>query len=127
MEKANHLTRLASHTEIEKLLRISIKASLSDATYLCDGHYCRLHKEINPQNYQNKCATCGLVIRAATSIRHCPNPEYIQKHLQGHAGFEGEISAVDRVCEACYRAHLTLLKTEDDADNEDFDATRLIN
>ena len=95
--KANHLTRLASHTEIENFLRISIKASLSDATYLCDGHYRRLHKKINPQNSQNKCATCGLVIRAATSIRHCPNPEYtcIQKHLQVHTGFEGEISAVD--------------------------------
>lgn len=49
MEKAYRLTRLANHTEIETLLKTSLKAtpgsSNDSATYLCDGHYCSLHKE----------------------------------------------------------------------------------
>ena len=35
--------------------------------------------------------------------------------------FEGAISSIDKVCETCYRAHSTLLKTAEDSDNEDFD------
>ena len=57
-----------------------------------------------------------------TCIRHCPNPEHIQKHLQVHTGFEGEISPTDKVCETCYRAHLTLLKLEEDSDSTDFES-----
>ena len=37
-------------------------------------------------------------------------------------GFEGVISSTDKVCETSYRAHLTLLKNEEDSDNEDLDA-----
>ena len=52
MEKAYRLTRLAHHSQIEKLLAISLNTvgscSSGDATYLCDGHYRRLHKEMNP-------------------------------------------------------------------------------
>ena len=44
-----------------------------------------------------------------------------QKHFQVHMGFEGA-SSIDKVCETCYRAHLTRLKTKEDSNNEDFDA-----
>ena len=51
-----------------------------------------------------------------------PESEYIQKHLQAHTDFEGEVSPTDKVCETCYRAHLTLLKLEDDSsDGADFE------
>ena len=79
-EKASRLTRLPTHREIEKLLQSPLKpttgSSNDTTTLLCDGHYRTLHKEISPQNYQNKCITCGLVIRT-TCTRHCPNPDYI--------------------------------------------------
>ena len=42
--------------------------------------------------------------------------------MQVHTGFEGAISSIDKACETCYRAHLTLLKSEENSDNEDLDA-----
>ena len=127
-EKASRLTRLANHADIEKVLKLSIKvvhgSSDNTVTHLCDGHYRALHKELNPQSYQNKCVTCGLAIRGTTHIRHCPNPDLVQKHLQVHTGFEGTISVTDKICETCYRSQLTLLKTEETSgsDNEEFES-----
>ena len=90
-EKASRLTRLANHEDIEKLLKLSLKVvsgpSDNTVTHLCDSHYRALHKELNPQSYQNKCVTCGLAIRGTTHIRHCPNPDLVQKHLQVHTDF----------------------------------------
>lgn len=57
-ENAFRSTRLASHEDIERLLKLSLKAApcVSDSTI---SNLCALHKEINPLNYQKKCATCG--------------------------------------------------------------------
>ena len=68
--------------------------------------------------------TCGLAIRGTTHIRHCPNPDLVQKHLQVHTRFEGTISVTDKICETCYRSQLTLLKTEEmsGSDNEEFES-----
>lgn len=59
-----------------------------------------------------------------TKFRHCPNPDLIQEHLQTHTGFEGTISATDKICETCYRSHLTLVKIQEEnsqSNEEEFD------
>ena len=128
MVKACRSTKLASHAEILTLLKLELKPSCTSdntTTYLCDSHYRSLHKEIKPQSYRNKCVTCGVTIRELTHIRHYPNPDRIQMHLQQHVGFEGTITSKDRVCETCYRSHLTLLKAMEDSsvsDGEDLGA-----
>ena len=68
--------------------------------------------------------TRGLAIRGTTHIRHCPNPDLVQKHVQVHTDFVGTISVTDKICEMCYRYQLTLLKTEEmsGSDNEEFES-----
>ena len=68
--------------------------------------------------------TCGLAIRGTTHIRHCPNPDLVQKHVQVHTDFVGTISVTDKICKMCYRYQLTLLKTEgmSSSDNEEFES-----
>ena len=41
-----------------------------------------------------------------------------------HTGFEGTINLTDKICETCYRSHLTLLKTEETSgsDSEEFES-----
>ena len=79
-ENACRLSGLAGHVNIEKLLNLSLQVpgSSTTVTHLCDGHYRGSHKVLNPQNYQNKCVTCDLVIRATTYTRHCPNPDLVE-------------------------------------------------
>ena len=45
-----------------------------------------------------------------TKGQKCPDPELIQQILQQSTGFVGEICMEDRICYACYKAHLVLIK-----------------
>ena len=42
--------------------------------------------------------------------RFYPDPDLIQTFLQEHTGFTGTINSDDRVCNECYKSHLTTIK-----------------
>lgn len=76
-------------------------------TPLCKHHYHEIYKLLQPQ--QRNCPTCEMSLKHV-NCRSCPNPEIIQAHLRSTAGFEGSISAGDKVCFTCYKSHLTILQ-----------------
>ena len=106
---------LACREEIKEYLKCPLKCTNADikatTTHLCDKHYRCLQKELNPENYQWKCVVCSAAIRGSnySNFRACSEPEQFQTHLQEHAGFQGTITASDKVCAACYRQSLKKL------------------
>ncbi len=42
--------------------------------------------------------------------RAYPQPDNIQKYLRDNTDFSGEIASDDRVCYACYKSHLIIIK-----------------
>ena len=79
-----------------------------EGTALCIEHYGALYRHLNPFN--KKCRTCDKTLNDLTKSRKCPEPELIAKFLQQNTEFSGHISTEDRVCYACYRAHLVIIK-----------------
>jgi len=53
--------------------------------------------------------TCGSSLKG-TSLRTCPEPGKIQEYLLKNTGFEGVIGNECKVCFACYKSHLQILK-----------------
>ena len=128
-EPVSKSTSLACREEIEEYLKCPLKCTSADikatTTHLCDKHYRCLQKELNPENYQWKCVVCSAAIRGSnySNFRACSEPEQFQKHLQEHAGFQGTITASDKVCAACYRHSLVFSKINKEkltTDDEDF-------
>ena len=76
-------------------------------TPLCKSHYHTIYKTLQPT--QSHCPTCGSSLKGS-STRTCPNPEKIQEYLSKNTGFEGVISNECKVCFACYKSHLQILK-----------------
>lgn len=78
---------------------------------------CTLHRHLNPQKYNYKCATCAISLQhpSQSGFRHCPNPTLIQEHLRKHTDFDGEIYSTDKVCDSCYRAQLEIIKDHEQA------------
>ena len=83
-------------------------SSDEESTALCLEHYGALYRHLNPLN--RKCRTCDKTVNDATKTRKCPEPALIQQFLQQNTEFTGEISVEDRVCYACYKAHLVTIK-----------------
>ena len=50
------------------------------------------------------------VIKHISRSRKCPEPELIQIFLQQNTEFSDVINADSRVCYACYKAHLLIIK-----------------
>ena len=71
-------------------------------TPLCKKHYHKVYDAL--QHKQTHCCACGVFLRCAP-IRVCPNATMIKK-----TGFDGNITNGDRVCTACYKSHLQILK-----------------
>ena len=75
---------------------------------LCAEHYGALYRHLNPPN--RKCKTCDKPLTDPLKSRKCPEPTLIQHFLEKNTNYSGEINADDRVCYACYRAHLFTIK-----------------
>ena len=75
---------------------------------LCMEHYGALYRHLNPP--KRKCKTCTKPLTDPLKSRKCPEPTLIQQFLTQNTDFSGEISPDDRVCYACYRAHLFTIK-----------------
>ena len=75
---------------------------------LCAEHYGAFYRHLNPPN--RKCKTCDKPLTDPLKSRKCPKPKLIQQFLERNTDFFGEINADDRVCYACYRAHLFTIK-----------------
>ena len=79
----------------------------SEGTPLCTYHYGAWYRHLHPSHL--KCKTCTKNIEA-TKSRPIPEPGMIQNFLAENAKFSGENFPEDRVCYACYRSHLFVIK-----------------
>ena len=77
------------------------------------------------QPTQIHCVTCDVSLRHSKT-KPCPEPETIKKYLHDNAGYDGDINEHDKVCYACYRAHLVILKQKDKLISSDADLEKLI-
>ena len=121
--------RLATSEHMQAALEQAGLQSSSDSipvpTPLCKHHYHSIYNLLQPT--QTNCITCGVSLRwAASSSRCCPNPEVIEKHLQENTGFDGHIGPQDKVCNTCYRSHLTIINKSDSATSTDDDLKQLV-
>ena len=91
----------------EQVANILEYESLPYPTPLCQRHYYMVY-DMLPSKYTH-CCTCNSTLRNVQK-RVCPNPEVIQKYLTQNTGFEGSIPQDGRVCPACYKAHLIIMK-----------------
>ena len=92
-------------------------------TPLCKHHYHLIYNLVQPT--QTHCVTCG------TSLKHsspkvCPQPKVVEKHLRENTDYDGHINDHDKVCYACYRAHLVILKRDDNITSTDSHLQELI-
>ena len=117
----------ASSEEIQSALEtVGLKCftpEIPTPTPLCKHHYHLIYNLVQPT--QTHCVTCG------TSLKHsspkvCPQPEVIEKHLRDNTDYDGHINNHDKVCYACYRAHLVILKRGDDIASSDSHLQQLI-
>ena len=118
-----HCSILGCTNSVSKVTKLVAKANLCDilgveienaepsdeeGTALCMEHYGALYRHLNPFN--KKCITCDKTLNDVTKSRKCPDPALVQRFLQQNTEFSGQISIEDRVCYACYRAHLIIIK-----------------
>ena len=75
---------------------------------LCKEHYGAWYRYKHP--FQSKCRTCDKNMTDMSKSRACPQPDIVQKHLRENTDFSGEITSDDRVCYACYKSHLIIIK-----------------
>ena len=66
------------------------------------------------------------VIKSLQTIRKCPDPTLIERFLQQNTGFMGKIDAEDRICYACYKAHLVIININNTNKSSDQDLLVLI-
>ena len=74
-------------------------------TPLCKHHYFL----ITNKEQSTRCLTCNISLRH-TAVRTCPDVKCIQQHLL-ETGCEVTIPEGGKVCLACYKSHLQVLKT----------------
>ena len=107
-----HSSRLGSNEDLLPSLflaaRLQCKTqSIPVPTPLCKHHYHLLYNTYLPT--QTNCITCGISLKHAKP-RPCPDPTAIQGYLKINTGFDSEILPTDKVCNTCYKAHLTMLQ-----------------
>ena len=61
-----------------------------------------------------------------TVCRSCPDPQYIQRHLQETTDFKGQLKQDDLVCFQCYKAHIGILKAKESRESLDSDLREMI-
>jgi len=100
-------TQSVSEADIALALGIAVTSPIPIPTPLCKCHYHAIYKILQPT--QSHCPTCGSSLKG-TSLRTCPDPGKIQEYLLKNTGFEGVIGNECKVCFACYKSHLQILK-----------------
>ena len=92
---------------------------------LCITHYGELYRKLHPVS--KNCKTCNKAITDPTKTRKCPDPALIENFLQQNTGFMAKIGVEDRICYACYKAHLVIIKqTNNTTESLDQDLFALI-
>ena len=71
------------------------------------------------------CVTCDVSLRHSKT-KPCPEPEIIKIYLHDNASYDGDINEHDKVCYACYRAHLVIWKQKDKLISFDADLKEII-
>ena len=94
-------------TSIVDTVGCHISPSVAIPTPFCKVHYHLVYNALQPQ--QTHCPTCGSSLRSTTG-RPCPDQLVIQQYLLDKTGFEGDINNGAKVCFACYKCHLHILK-----------------
>ena len=98
-----------------------------DQTCLCSEHYRALYKSLNPEHYQQNCAVCSSTIKN-NNYRTCTEHKLFENHLKLHTDFQGTLSACQKLCMACYRFNLTVvkqmkMKSTSTTTDDDFEST----
>ncbi len=87
---------------------LEIDTENSETFPLCKHHYFLIkNKELN---LQTTCPTCNISLRNKTT-RACPDAKRVQKYFE-NTGYNIEISTDSKVCFACYKCQLQILKNE---------------
>ena len=128
LHNAFALLKKFSHAELQSgFLQGGLKSRTSTIptpTPLCKHHYHMIYNLVRPT--QTKCVTCGTYIKPSTS-KFCPNPSIIEAYLHDTTDFDVCICESDKVCYACYRAHLVVLKKGGNTESIDSDLEQVIN
>ena len=110
---ASHCSEIAGSDEMASLL---LKAGLECKsatvpvpTPFCKQHYHLVYNLHRPT--QTHCKTCSISLKHS-SPTPCPQPKVIEQHLRDNSGFDDTIQPEDKVCNSCYKSHLTTLKAE---------------
>ena len=85
----------------------NIPSELEIPASFCKHHYHMVYNTYQPT--QLNCQTCCAVSRKQNA-RPCPDPETIRTYLEETTGYEGTLNDGDKVCFACYKSHLHILK-----------------
>ena len=108
------ITRLASMATIHELFEIPSENQqhtlACDGYPLCQEHYGVLYRHLNPSHFTRKCKTCKRLVSDLTKMRKCPEPAVVQTFLTKNTEFTEEIRCDDRICYACYKSHLVIIK-----------------
>ena len=103
------VTKVATRTQVCDFFKLPAgNTNESIGTPLCVEHYGAMYRHLNPM--QNKCRTCEQAITDMKKSRTCPRPVLVQTFLQQNTEFIGTINPQDRVCYACYKSHLVIIK-----------------
>ena len=115
-DKMEHNCSIYSSDELHVLLvqtGLQVNHPPPVPTPLCQHHYNVLYETY--QQRQMKCVACDTWLRYTTS-RVCTHPKEFEKILRETTDFQGTINPEDKVCIACYRAHLIKLDKASDSE-----------
>ena len=82
------------------------------ARFQCRPHYVSTTIIVSTSSYNHNKETA---VHVNTPLRYisrrlCPNLDLIQAHLRNSTGFEGTITASNKICFSCYKSHLVTLQ-----------------
>ncbi len=111
------VTKLASEATLNRLFDAPCEnespllgKDQHDGCPLCQEHYGVLYRHLNPTHFIKKCKTCNKLLLDLTKTRKCPEPTLVQSFLRENTEFTEEMKPDDRVCYACYKSHLVIIK-----------------
>ena len=96
--------------DIVKCLRLAgenIPSKVEIPAAFCKHHYHMVYNIYQPT--QTNCPTCSAVLQKQNA-RLCPDVKTIRTYLAENTGYEGTLNENDKVCFACYKSHLHILK-----------------
>ena len=91
---------------------VSEGGTVTEDIPLCSYHYGKWYRHINVPHTSTctNCKTCGKRLRDYNKSRSVPEPELLQHFLNTNTEFKDTFHPNDRVCYACYKSHLSIVK-----------------